>query len=166
MKAPDVPGHEGLASLDELLDPESEMAGRNHAFWRNLDRKPLDPSRVGQAEPEARPPEWCEWYRFRPRSTFDDPWVDAARSMLLLDTLSWPAACGPHVGRDFIAPSLDVTTWFYDFAPHEEWLLVSHDAPLAKNGFMGAMGWVHAPDGRLLATGGSHLLCAPAPAGT
>jgi acyl-CoA thioesterase len=82
---------------------------------------------------------------------------------LLLDTIAWPAACGPHAGRDMIAPSLDVTVWFHELDPSSEWLRCHETAPRANAGLMGAMGWIYSEAGRLLASGGSHLLCAPSP---
>ena len=156
---PPAPHWSALPSVDALLPADTPR----HAFWQNLEQRFPDPERVA-AERTAREPEWIEWYRFRPRATFDDPWVDAGRSLLLLDTLGWPAACGPHPDGAFIAPSLDVTVWFHDAAPRAEWLLAHVRAPLARGGLMGAQGAVYADDGRLLATGGAHMLCAPAPA--
>jgi acyl-CoA thioesterase-2 len=155
---PDVPRFDQLASTEELLPDEEPR----HAFWRNLEARPVDPARVGRT-PRARAPDWIEWYRFRPRPVFDDVWLDAGRSLLLLDTIAWPAACGPHAGRDMIAPSLDVTVWFHELDPSSEWLLCHETAPRASAGLMGAMGWIYSEAGRLLASGGSHLLCAPAP---
>jgi acyl-CoA thioesterase-2 len=155
---PDIPHFEELPSVDELL-PEDAF---RHPFWSNLEARYPDPSKVGQG-PAVRPPEWAEWYRFRPRALFDDPWVDAGRSLLLLDTIAWPAAAGPHPDSGFIAPSLDVTAWFHDFDPKSEWLLIHQRSPIARSGLMGAGGSVYSSSGKLLATGGSHLLCAPAP---
>ena len=158
-RMPEVPHYDTLPSVDELLPGDAPR----HAFWQNLERRYPAPSRVGP-DRTKRPPDWLEWYRFRPRATFDDPWVDAARSLLLLDTLGWPAACGPHPDGDFIAPSLDVTAWFHDAAPSSAWLLAELRSPVARDGLMGATGSIYAEDGRLLATGGSQMLCAPAPA--
>jgi acyl-CoA thioesterase-2 len=161
-EAPVVPEPETLQSLEALLANQPPDDRPEHPFWQNLERRPVDPSVVGRAR-GARPPEWTEWYRLRPRATFEDPWVDAARSLLLIDTLTWPAAAGPHSGDEFIAPSLDVTVWFHDFAPHDEWLLVHETSPIARRGLMAAQGSVYSQDRRLLATGAAHLLCAPAP---
>jgi hypothetical protein len=93
-EAPDVPDPEDLRCTDELRDPEWPT----YAFWSNLEARTLHPERFGE-EPQAHEPIWREWYRFRPRPTFDDPFVDAGRALLLIDTLSWPAPHEPRVPR-------------------------------------------------------------------
>jgi acyl-CoA thioesterase II len=156
---PAAPDPDALPTADELRDP----ARPRHRFWENFDVGVLQPERFREA-PTARPPVWREWYRFRPRATFDDPFVDAGRALLLLDTLSWPAACQPHPNAAFIAPNLDVTAWFHAAAPESDWLLCEHESPVAGRGLMGTTGRVWSRDGRLLASGGAQLFCVPAPA--
>jgi len=157
-EAPRVPGPESL------YDPESlreSGAPPPYPFWYNLESRVVDPERF--RERRARPPLWREWYRFRPRATFDDPFLDAGRSLLLLDTLSWPAASSPHVDSAFQAPNLDVTAWFHRAAPSSDWLLVDHESHVAEGGLMGTSGRVWSLDRKLLASGGAQLLCVPRP---
>ena len=156
---PDVPGPDGLPEIDDLRPKDVP----NHAFWDNLAERMVRPPPKQWGVREERPPVWRNWYRFRPRATFDDPWVDAGRLVLLLDTLSWPAAVGPHPETAMIAPNLDLTVWFHDFDPASEWLLTDHDVPLARGGMMGTQGRVFSESRRLLASGGAQLLCAPPP---
>jgi acyl-CoA thioesterase len=156
--APDVPDPEDLRSADELHDPERHPP--RHPFWSNLEARVLQPERFRE-ERRARDPLWCEWYRFRPRATFEEPFLDAGRSLLLLDTLSWPGACQPHPNAAFVAPNLDVAVWFHDAAPKSEWLFVEHECRVAEGGLMGTTGRVWSRDGRLLASGGAQLLCMP-----
>jgi acyl-CoA thioesterase-2 len=99
-RAPEVPDPETLASTEELRDPEW---GAPYPFWQNLEARPVHPERFKEP-PQPRPPTFREWYRFRPRATFEDPFVDAGRQLLLIDTLSWPAACQPHPNAAFRAP--------------------------------------------------------------
>jgi acyl-CoA thioesterase len=155
--APDVPDPEALRSADELRDP----AWPRYRFWDNLDSRVLHPERFREG-PRAREPVWREWYRFRPRATFDDPFLDAGRALVLLDTLSWPAACQPHPESAFQAPNLDVTAWFHGAAPDSEWLFAEHECPVAGEGLMGTTGRVWSLDRRLLASGGAQLFCVPA----
>jgi acyl-CoA thioesterase len=157
-EAPDVPDPEDLRCTDELRDPEWPT----YAFWSNLEARTLHPERFGE-EPQAHEPIWREWYRFRPRPTFDDPFVDAGRALLLIDTLSWPAAAQPHTSREFLAPNLDVSAWFHRSAPESEWLLIDHSSPVGEGGMLGTIGRVWSRDRRLLASGGAALLCIPAP---
>jgi acyl-CoA thioesterase II len=156
--APDVPDPEGLKSLDELRDPDEPR----FRFWDNLEERPLHPERWKGLR-SAHDPEFRAWFRFRPRATFDDPFLDAARALLLIDTMSWPAACQPHPDSAFIAPNLDVTAWFHAAAPESEWLFSEHESRLAAGGLMGTSGRVWSRDGRLLASGGAQLFCVPRP---
>ena len=159
---PEAPGPEGLKTYDELFP---DGPGTPYPFWHNIEGRPIDPERV-LVPPEERgayPPLFREWYRFQPRATFDDVWVDAARYLLLIDTLSWPAAAQPHPQAAFQGPNLDVTAWFHRFDPESEWLFSDHEGPVAKGGLMGTWGRVWSRSGRLLASGGAQLMCVPVP---
>ncbi len=154
--APEVPDPEGLESADALRDPEWPT----FPFWQNLDARPVHPERFRE-EPRARDPIWREWYRFRPGATFDDPFVDAGRLLLLIDTLSWPAACQPHPNSNFQAPNIDAVTWFHRADAASEWLLADNECRVADGGLMGTTGRVWSRDRKLLASGGAQLLCVP-----
>ena len=157
-RMPSVPPVDRLPPIEELI-PESERQG-GHPFWQNLEARPID--WVHWEQRPARPPVWREWYRFRPRATFTDPFVDAARSLLLIDTLLWPAACQPYPrNSSYIAPSVDVSAYFHRLAPDSEWLLCDAAAPIAAHGLIGGNARIWTADGRLLASGGGQLLCRP-----
>ena len=148
-----------LRSVESIVAELPPREGPRFPFWQNLEARPVWPERFAEPE-QSRPPLFREWYRFRPRDTFDDPWTDAGRYLLLIDTLTWPAAVQPH-GREhgFTAPNLDVTAWFHRSAPEEAWLLADHSGELAEAGLMGTHARIWAPDGKLLATGGAQLFC-------
>ena len=133
-----------------------------YPFWQNLEGRPVWPERFAEGI-RPRAPLFEEWFRFRPRPTFDDPFVDAGRLLLVVDTLAWPAASQPYPGREFVAPNLDVTTWFHHLEPESEWLLAQHECPIAEGGLMGTTARVWSRDRQLLASGGAQLLCVPAP---
>jgi acyl-CoA thioesterase len=100
--------------------------------------------------------------RYRPRATFDDPIVDAIRSLILLDTMFWPAAAARHARPSaFLAPSLDVSVSFHRAVPDSEWLLCDTRSPIAAHGLIGGTAQVWSADRRLVATGTSQLLCRP-----
>jgi len=154
--------HEARARL-EVPPPESLPApdpSRTHTFWKNFDRRWVKPADRSE-EPRAYEPHGISWQRFRPRATFADPFVDAGRSLLLVDTLTWPAASLPHPNPRFRAPNLDVTVWFHRSAPQSEWLLVEQVSRLAGGGLMATEGRVYDREGRLLASGGAQLFCVP-----
>ena len=154
---PRIPDPEALKSWEELRPDEPPF----YPFWRNLEGKVSHPERIDTSGPYE--PIFREWYRFRPRATFDDVWVDAGRMLLLIDTLSWPAASLPHPWpSQFQGPNLDVTAWFHRFAPESDWLLVDHESSVAEGGLMGTTARIWSREGRLLASGGAQLLCVPA----
>jgi len=157
---PPVPLPPQLKPMEELMTPE-ELQQR-YRFWHNFEVRPIDYVPWTKRLPGA--PIWREWYRFRPSASYDDPFADAARLLLLVDTMGWPAACRAHPPNNgYVAPSLDVNVQFHRQAPDREWLLADASAPVAAHGLIGTQARVWSDDGRLLASGGSQLLCRPAP---
>lgn len=157
---PEVPGPDALREWVEVAEEKGlELDGPSFPFWENIEGRPTEPERVGDRS--RRAPVIREWFRFRPRATFDDPWVDAGRSVVLVDTLSWPAAVRAHQPTEFTAPSLDVMVWFHEAVREEPWLLADHVSPVGHGGLLGTLGRLWTPDGRLVASGGSQLLCVP-----
>jgi acyl-CoA thioesterase len=112
---------------------------------------------------EGRQPIVREWVRFRPVGCFGDPFVDAARSLILLDTYGWPAAFRMHRDGLYIAPNLDTSAWFHRSSLHSEWLLIDHECPVAERGLLGVSGRVWDLDRRLLVSGSAQLYCIPPP---
>jgi acyl-CoA thioesterase len=164
-QAPDVLPPAALKTTDELW---AEHERPPFPFWNNIERRPIDQSRrlIGQStttEPGA--PVVREWARFRPKACFDDPFVDAARSLVLLDTYGWPAAYRMHPDGPYIAPNLDTSAWFHRFSPRSAWLLIDHECLVGHRGLLGVSGRVWNTDGQLLATGSAQLCCLPAPQG-
>ena len=158
---PAVPGPDELRSIPELLAAAGlEPQEPPYPFWRNLDSRPLE-FRAEWPPPEPLPPVWQQWCRFVPAATFSDPWVDACRSLILIDVQSWPAASRPHASGagGYYAPTLDLYVAFHDPRPEAEWLLSDGHAPVAAGGLMGWSGRIWAPDATLVASGGGQLLC-------
>ncbi|MBI4517441.1 MAG: thioesterase family protein [Deltaproteobacteria bacterium] len=158
---PPVPPPSELKAVEDLLSPEDRKA--SYPFWQNLEARPIDWVHWNQRAPG--PPVWREWYRFRPRAVFDDPFVDAARALVLIDTMLWPATCRAYAGvLPYVAPNLDVAVQFHRAAAACEWLLCDAAAPVAAHGLIGGQSSVWSADGQLLASGGGQLLCRPRPA--
>ena len=143
-----------------------EAAGRGDEgppfrFWENFEARPLDwiddwETRVA-GEPQAG-----GWYRFTPEETSPDPWVDVCRSVILVDTFTWPAATRAHSGDlPYIAPSLDVNVQLLHHVSDSPWLLAVGQAPVAHRGTIGCFGRVWTPDGRLAAMGTGTCICTP-----
>lgn len=170
---PVMPEPAGLNTWPEILPPDVGERGPHYPFWNNVEERISDPERaLDEFEreqqglpPIVRSPEWRAWYRFVPKATFEDPFVDAGRVLLLMDMLAWPAAAQPHPDSKYQAPSLDVVCWFHESGIDSEFLLVDYESPVARDGLMNASGRVWSEDGRLLAAGGAQLLCVPIGAG-
>lgn len=159
---PDVPEVEGLPTTEELL--AGEEVERSYTFWSNFDEKPvrwLPPDEWQRREPAE--PDLHTWLRFRPAPTFDDPYVDAGRLLVLLDTFQWPAATRAYRPSELthIAPSLDLAAVFHRLDPSSEWLLGQAESPVAADGLVGGRASVWSQRGQLLATGGQQMLCRP-----
>jgi acyl-CoA thioesterase-2 len=132
-----------------------------HPFWDNFEERPLDWIESWE-EREPADPVFRTWVSFRPRPTFDDPFVDAARSLLLLDTMGWPAAIRAHAEPvDVIAPNIDLAAQFHRLEPASEYLYVEATSPVGDDGLIGTSTRVWSESGRLLASGSQQLLCRP-----
>ena len=156
---PDVPGPDGLPNVVDLLPDDTPPA---FPFWRNLEAKPI----AFEAEwpPSGpRPAVWQEWLKFVPTATFTDPWVDAARCLILVDLPSWPSAHRPHAWRQppFTAPTLDLHVSFHQPPTDHSWLLCDGAAPLSTGGLFGWTARVWSAGGALHASGGGQCLYRP-----
>ncbi|HTA14607.1 MAG TPA: thioesterase family protein [Solirubrobacteraceae bacterium] len=154
LQAPEVPAPETLKTYQQLRPKASPP---NFSFWNNVERRPVDQSTA--EEPSA--PVLREWTRYRPTACFEDPFLDAARALILLDTFGFPAAYQRYRGWDYLAPNLDTSAWFHDFNSDCEWLLIDHECILANHGLMAVNGKVWDTNGVLLATGSAQLCCVP-----
>jgi acyl-CoA thioesterase II len=159
-QAPDAPHPESLKTfLDYVPDPPNPVP-----FWENIESRIIHTERVMEME-QAFETNLLEWYRFQPRATFDDPFVDAARYALLLDTFAWPTAANAHPPstRTHQAVNMDVVSWFHRPAPESEWLLCDYDSPIAHGGLVGSHGRIWSLDGKLIASGGAQCMSVPMP---
>jgi acyl-CoA thioesterase-2 len=154
-----LPDPEPIPSTAERM---ADTGVTSYPFWGNLDcRAPFWIDDWENRSPLQ--PVTGEWYRFVPESRFDDPWIDACRSLVLIDVGSWPAAVRPHDDElDYFAPTTEVTARFIGDTRDDEWLESWAWAPVATAGLIGARGEIWTRDGRLVALGGSTLLCRPA----
>ena len=159
---PDVPPPEALPSVAELMEGAEE--GTYHRFWSNFEQRPINwlPREAWESR-EPGEPRTQGWYRYLPAATFADPFVDAARVLLLIDTLMWPAAVRAYRNDEltYYAPSIDLSAQFHALAPQSEWLLCESHSPSARDGLVGGTTTVWSQDGRLLGTGSQQMMCRP-----
>jgi acyl-CoA thioesterase len=153
IEAPAVETPRASKPVERRADDGSQL----YPFWNNFTcRRPK--AEEGQGEPAAV---IREWVRFEPTPTFTDPFVDAARPLILLDTFGWPAVWMKHRGVDFVAPNLDTAAWFHRPPTAAEWLLIDHGSPVAGDGLIGVSGRVWDEQGNLVASGGAQLYSIP-----
>jgi acyl-CoA thioesterase-2 len=159
LNPPRVPDPEDLPTRAELSPAEDGDDRPPFRFWGNFDQRMIEWSATW---PPAGPlsPTWRTWVRCAPTATFDDPWVDAARSLIVLDVGSWPAGSRPHAYRDppYIAPSLDLYASFQYPGNTSEWLLLDAHSPVAQGGLLSWTGRVWSRDRRLVASGGGQAV--------
>ena len=153
-RMPDVPAPAELRNSEEIHEGEKAP----FPFWENLESKPVTWTGRWDERPIMHPL-WRTWNRFRPESTFDDAYVDAARSVILIDTMLYPAAAMTQEGVfPFVAPSMDLAVRFHRPCPDCEWLLTSTESPVAVDGIIGGYAAVWSEGGALLATGGQQMI--------
>jgi acyl-CoA thioesterase II len=156
-KMPEVPEPESLRTNDEIHAPQKAP----FRFWANIEGRPVTWTKRWEERPRMDPL-WRVWNRFRPQAAFDDAFVDAARSVILIDALGYQAAAAAHEGAiPFIAPSMALSVHFHEPGHDSEWLLSSTESPIGFGGLIGGSAAVWSKDGRLLATGGQQMTCRP-----
>lgn len=152
-KFPDVKPHRELKTWGELFP---EKTG-SFPFWENFESKPANAEIRGKADPRGSVNQ--EWYRFREFSRTDDPFLDYARALVMIDTYPWPAFCRAFdIYPDYVAPTLDVAAWFHNPPGDATWLLADARADVAGGGLIHGTVHIWSEDGRAIATGGSNLL--------
>jgi acyl-CoA thioesterase-2 len=154
-RMPDVPHWTELPTVEEHLDrmqvPEEERQ-RGYTFWGNFEERPT----VWHDRWEDRPagePVFTNWLRFKPQPETKDVAVDAARLIVLADTVSWPAATRAYSGPlAWMAPSLDLNVQFHRFEPEAEWMLMHGRADVSTEGLFAFRGEVWSENKKLLAS--------------
>ena len=155
---PEVPGPEELPARAAPTG-EDALGRRMFPFWENFDQRLIEWSDTWPP-PGPLPPTWRTWVRCTPPARFDDLWVDAARSLIVLDVGSWPAGSRPHAYLDppYIAPSLDLYASFQYAGCNSEWLLLDAHSPVAQGGVLSWTGRVWSERRRLIASGGGQAV--------
>jgi acyl-CoA thioesterase len=140
------------------LAADTALTETGPGAWDNLEERPTSwISNWDEREPSA--PLYQNWMRFAEGGPAGDAWEQAARLLLLVDLGGWPSVGRRHLGREWIAPSIDVSCEFHRLDVGDEWLLLRGEGPHASDGLIGTHQAVWNDRGELLASGVSHLLC-------
>ena len=152
-----VLGPEGYKPVEELVGPDDPKPP--FPFWDNFESRPLDFVRPW---PPDRPlaPRWRSWLRFQVWKPGAEPWLEAARLVLLADLPSWPSGNKPHAHSQhaFFAPTLDLQVSLQRLVPDEQWLLLEGTSPVAADGMMAFTSRLWTPSGQLVASAGGQTL--------
>ncbi len=152
-----------LKPIQEVVAEAGEEFQSSYEFWNRMDQRfPEWMPNWNARSPLSLPPVWDCWLRFREISAHNDAWIDACRSLILVDLGAWPAANGHHNSQEFFAPSIDIACEFVATDP-SDWLFVHCESPAANDGLIAGRSDVFSDDGRLVATGISQLLCKEIP---
>ena len=156
VRPPDVPDPDDLPSGGVGA---RRATGPGVPFWGNFDQRMLEPS-AAWPPPGPLPPTWRTWVRCRPTATFDDLWVDAARSLIVLDVGSWPAGSRPHaLPRAALHRAEPGLLRLLPVAGRSsEWLLLDTHSPVAQGGLLSWTGRVWSRRRQLVASGGGQAV--------
>lgn len=142
--------------LSSLPDVQPQW---HYKFWDNFLIRSLQPEFNDTRK--ANGGIAANWFRYTPDIALTDPFLNAARSLILIDTLQWPAAVMAHDAGNvpFVAPSLNLNVHFHDSASQSPWLFCEARSNYAGQGLIDGSAKVWDSNGRILATGGSQSLC-------
>jgi acyl-CoA thioesterase len=148
---PDVPAPDQVTEVELVA---REVPAATATFWQNLEVRniPVDQSRAEGLEKHS-------WAKFRPRAHFDDPWVDAGRELILIDTAIFPVVAMAFAGGRYVGMSIDLYVAFHSRPRGEDYLLVTARSTAAGDGLASGTAQTRSVDGTLTASGGSQLLC-------
>jgi len=151
--APAVPRPADLAPFHELTDDYDAW----YPIWRSMEGRPVA-WRNEPGEPISQ-----TWLRFNDTKV-DGREADAVRQLFWMDFPGWNATISAHAWPfRYIAPNLDLTVQFHDFAPDADWMLADGVAPVAGHGIVCTQSRIWTEDGRLVASGSSSHIFRPNP---
>lgn len=155
--APEIPHPDSLETFASQLERHGhQVAG----FWKNVEGRQVDFRSPGEPDPRGNRGE-C-WLRFNGWDVTNDPFLDAARATINIDTQIWRAYNrGQSAMPDHVAPSLDLTVWFHDAAPESQWQLAEARADVAAQALLAGTVRIWSESGKLVASGGSQCLFVP-----
>jgi acyl-CoA thioesterase II len=155
--APDVSKPD---ALEPFVDQLRRFGHEPIPFWLNVEGRQVDFRSPGDPDPRGGFTE--RWMRFKDWDVTSDPFLDAARAIIGIDTHIWAAYNrGLTELPKHVAPSLDLTVWFHDAAPESAWQLIVARSDFAAHALLSGLVDIWSEDGKLVARGGSQCLFVP-----
>jgi acyl-CoA thioesterase len=153
---PEVAEPQALA----LHQPQAGVPGFQ-TLWQHLEHRPCGP--LHWQEKQAAPPRQRDWIRLRDFPDRADPFLEAGRYAVVLDSFTWPAAAHAYAGDPrFVAPTISFSIELHR-RTSSAWLLSDAYAPCAVDGRIAIHNRLWSPDKKLIATGNGTLICRPRP---
>ena len=147
-----------LPTLAERAAEAGVDVTSRYPFWDNFEQRPL--TWIADWENrELQRPLYQQWMRFTGSTPTTDPWLQAARLLLLVDLGAWPSIGRQHRVEQWMAPTIDVSCEFHRPGTGDEWFFLQGESPHAGDGLIASHQHVWNEQGQLLASGISHLLC-------
>jgi acyl-CoA thioesterase len=154
---PDVPQPDQVEKMvldRRLASNTSASATATGTLWRNLELRT-----VPAADDHCGMREVHSWAKFRARAFFGDPWIDACRELVSIDTAIFPAVALALDGGRYVTLSIDLYAAFHAPPPAEDYLLVAARSTAAGAGLVSGTAQTWSRDGTLTSSGGSQLVC-------
>lgn len=153
--AADGPDHQLLEPPEHFVEL-AEAGGRPPVgpmpFWENLEIRGV----------KHDGGHYSHWYRFELGGRLDDVYLDAARSVVLIDSMHWPARYFMEEEPPlYVGPSLDLYVQFHRSSLGSEWLFSDAVSVCAEHGTAGGKATVWDEDGELIASGGGQSIMRP-----
>ncbi len=156
--APTVPAWHALPTIAERFAAMGVDGASPYRFWDNFEQRPA--LWIGDWETRTLDsPLYLNWLRYIGGGSTDDPWVQAARLLLLVDLGAWPSIGRRHRTEQWMAPTIDVACEFHRLGTADDWFMLQGESPFAGEGLVASHQHVWNDRGQLLASGISHLLC-------
>lgn len=154
---PQVASKDTLKSTREIVEGHAPQE-----FWNNFEQRPITQDlHWHQKEPGSAIQQ--DWLCFNTKDVDEDPFINAGRFVVLLDSYGWPAAARAHSGDErYIAPTLSLTIDFHR-EYHNHWMLSEAASPVAENGYMHVKNRLWSEEGAILASAQAMLMCRPRP---
>ncbi len=149
-RMPDVPHPDELRPIEDVMEPGESNPTK---FWDVFEQRPIN--KVKWRERRHYAPRFLRWFRYREPDTSSSLYMRAAMALPIIDTMGIPAA-GVAKGAnvlEFLAPTIQLSTHFYELDELDGWLLGDSYAESAERGVINSRVNVWSVRGALIAQG-------------
>ncbi len=154
-----IPARSNLKTYLEIY-PKRKL----HPFMARMEQCPINPIPDGDLTPQE--PETQSLFRWVGGLTSNDPFIDAGRMMMFMDTHAWLATYAAHPTNGpspYIAPNLDYYYQFHRPTGEYDWVFMKNRADLAHDSLISTQGEIRSLAGDMLVRGYAQLLCSRRP---